>query len=301
MRYLAKLTTGGLAFGIFILAAAAAPFNPAPQKRALIIAISQYGPNTGWDRIHSENDIPLVREAARQMGVPDENVRELRDAEADFQGMLAALAELKESARAGDFVFFHFSGHGQQVADLDGDEEDGYDEALVPYDSPMRFSNAYRGERLLTDDMLYAWIKEMRALLGPEGRLFITLDACHSGTATRGGGSRRGTVERMEPANYQPNKGRLIERKWEYLPKSLLGWSPLVVFSASQGNQFNWEYTPPDGKTCGPLSYALHTGLQNPGDCGDFEALFQRIREEMRHIAPYQQPMAEGDLETVVN
>jgi hypothetical protein len=36
---------------------------------------------------------------------------------------------LVEDARPTDTLFFHFSGHGGQIKDLDGDEADGFDES----------------------------------------------------------------------------------------------------------------------------------------------------------------------------
>lgn len=79
-------------------------------------------------------------------------------------------------------VFVHYSGHGTSTPDVDGDEEDGNDEALVPLD--------YRGEgsaSLITDD-------ELRELLTVECRKFSSFgsggtldlkclfDCCHSGS-----------------------------------------------------------------------------------------------------------------------
>ena len=41
---------------------------------------------------------------------------------------------LPSATRPGDTVFFFFSGHGSQIPDDDGDEKDGLDEVLNPYD-----------------------------------------------------------------------------------------------------------------------------------------------------------------------
>ncbi|EIN14223.1 peptidase C14 [Punctularia strigosozonata HHB-11173 SS5] len=54
---------------------------------------------------------------------------------------------LAQDARPGDSLFFHFSGHGKQIPDLDGDETDGYDEAIVPLD--------YGQTGYITDDEMF--------------------------------------------------------------------------------------------------------------------------------------------------
>lgn len=44
------------------------------------------------------------------------------------ENMLDAMRWLVRGARADDALFFHYSGHGGQVRDRDGDEIDGMDE-----------------------------------------------------------------------------------------------------------------------------------------------------------------------------
>lgn len=63
-------------------------------------------------------------------------------------------------------------GHGGQTLDLDGDEEDGYDEVIYPVD----FRNA---GHIVDDDMHLIMV---RPLL-PGVRLTAIFDSCHSGTA----------------------------------------------------------------------------------------------------------------------
>jgi hypothetical protein len=48
--------------------------------------------------------------------------------------ILRAMHWLVKDAQPNDSLFFHYSGHGGQTADLDGDEEDGYDEVIYPVD-----------------------------------------------------------------------------------------------------------------------------------------------------------------------
>ncbi|KAH0550972.1 hypothetical protein GP486_007663, partial [Trichoglossum hirsutum] len=48
--------------------------------------------------------------------------------------MLKAMGWLVKDALPNDSLFFHYSGHGGQTPDLDGDEDDGYDEVIYPID-----------------------------------------------------------------------------------------------------------------------------------------------------------------------
>jgi len=78
---------------------------------------------------------------------------------------------LVSGARPGDSLFFLFSGHGSQVRDLDGDELDGMDEAILPLD--------YRTKGKIIDDIIHdELVKPL-----PEGvRMTAVMDCCHSGT-----------------------------------------------------------------------------------------------------------------------
>ena len=48
--------------------------------------------------------------------------------------IIRAMRWLVKDARPNDSLFFHYSGHGGQTEDLDGDEDDGYDEVIYPVD-----------------------------------------------------------------------------------------------------------------------------------------------------------------------
>ncbi|MDM0053031.1 caspase family protein [Variovorax sp. J22R115] len=83
------------------------------------------------------------------------------------------LRALINGCRAGDVIVFQYAGHGTFMPDLDGDEEDGNDEAICPVD----FGS---GALYIDDD-----ISKVLATL-PEGvNLTIFMDCCHSGTNTR--------------------------------------------------------------------------------------------------------------------
>eukprot|EP00667_Euglena_gracilis_P007749 EG_transcript_7825 len=87
------------------------------------------------------------------------------------QNIRSAIQWLTAGAQPGDMFFFHYSGHGVQVPDLDGDEADGMDEAICPVD--------YSRAGFIVDDELFELL--VRPL--PQGsRLTCIMDCCHSGT-----------------------------------------------------------------------------------------------------------------------
>lgn len=100
----------------------------------------------------------------------------------------------------GDTIFVYYSGHGTSVKDLDGDEPDGADEALVPTDyAPAPTGDwAEARRRLILDDDLHAWVKS--AADKGAVKTVLVFDACHSGTAQRGlAAAAPATTDRMIP------------------------------------------------------------------------------------------------------
>ncbi|KAL1873782.1 Ca(2+)-dependent cysteine protease [Paecilomyces lecythidis] len=86
--------------------------------------------------------------------------------------ILRAMQWLVQDAKPHDSLFFHFSGHGGRTPDLDGDEDDGFDDVIYPVD--------FRVVGHIVDDDMHNIM--VRPLL-PGVRLTALFDACHSGTA----------------------------------------------------------------------------------------------------------------------
>ena len=68
--------------------------------------------------------------------------------------------------------FLHYSGHGGQVRDPDGDRASGYDDTIVPVD--------FEQNGQLDSDTLH---KHLVSKLPPSSTLFVVFDCCHSGSA----------------------------------------------------------------------------------------------------------------------
>ena len=164
-------------------------------------------------------------------------------------------------AIAGDELVFHYSGHGSQVRDRNGDElDDNLDEILCPYD--LDWNNP------LTDDVLAAILKNL-----PKGVLFtMVCDACHSGTMTRS--TRLGNPHGEYPRFIIPPfdiRSRSLDRE---LPKRKLGVKPVrgnkdtgqnhVLISGCKDNQTSADaYI--DNKYQGAFTWALTTAIkENP-------------------------------------
>ncbi|KAI2618416.1 caspase domain-containing protein [Hypoxylon sp. NC1633] len=85
--------------------------------------------------------------------------------------ILRALEWLVSGARPNDALFLHYSGHGGQARDTDGDEEDGFDEVIYPVD--------YKQAGHIVDDQLHhVIVKPLQAGV----RLTAIFDSCHSGS-----------------------------------------------------------------------------------------------------------------------
>ncbi len=89
--------------------------------------------------------------------------------------------DLRRRLTAEDVVLIFFSGHGTSLPDKSGDEEDGREEALVCADFGGAKVRAADG--LVIDDELGKWLREMSHTAA---RITVVIDACHSGTVSRG-------------------------------------------------------------------------------------------------------------------
>ena len=161
---------------VFLLALLISAVANAGTQRALLIGVSNYEANLP-PLAGSKNDVMLIRELlVQKYGFDRANVQVLIDEQATRAQILSAVRALSERTVADDIVLIHFSGHGSQAPDMNGDEDDGFDETILPHDSRTP------GIADITDDELNALLSGFEF-----GSVVVILDSCHSGTGTRSG------------------------------------------------------------------------------------------------------------------
>ena len=141
-------------------------------RKALLVGINAYPDAALRGCI---NDVQQMKGLLKQYyGFQDDGIKVMLDGDATAAGIKAGLAWLAEGGADADAVrIFHYSGHGSYVADKNGDEPDGRDECLVPFD--------YKSAGFITDDVL----KTLYDRFPTQGNLTLVMDSCHSGTVNK--------------------------------------------------------------------------------------------------------------------
>lgn len=171
-----------------------------PKSRALLVGIDHYqnAPAVRPTRGAEADAVETKSFIKEKYGFDENDIHTLLGKEAtatrikqEFQTWLI------QGTQPGDRVFFLYAGHGSQTKDLNGDEADGMDEILAPYDVNWRgdgFAN------VIMDDELDELTQQLA------GRLAVfVFDSCNSGTITRGvpGANAKSKVE--GDARYLPS------------------------------------------------------------------------------------------------
>ncbi|HOT28658.1 MAG TPA: caspase family protein [Candidatus Ozemobacteraceae bacterium] len=143
------------------------------RLKALLVGINAYP--SSRDRLEGcVNDCLFLKKILiGRYGFRDADIVTLLDAEATGRKILETFAvHLAKGTDPGDTVLFYFCGHGFRVADRDGDEPDGQDESIAPWD--------YERNGLLTDDLLDRYFATLQGR-----KFFCVIDSCFSGSANR--------------------------------------------------------------------------------------------------------------------
>jgi len=272
-------------------------------SKALLVGINDY--RKVRDLRGCINDVSDVHFTLTNLyGFNTGQIRVLTDTRATKANIFHRLDWLLDGAKKGDTLFFHFSGHGSQIRDRNGDElEDSLDEILCPYD--MDWDDTF-----IVDDDLDKLFSNV-----PEGVILeIFLDCCHSGTATRDLGlapppdlapvfADPAIVDRFLPPPMDiyfrqvGEEDRLDKRGFVagFLKrKNKQNGGTHLLWSGCMANQTSADASI-GGRFHGAFTYYLHKHLRQEKDASR-EVLLQKVRSSLEHNQFTQRPQLEVDV-----
>lgn len=254
-------------------------------KHALVFGLGEQR-DASWSKINGDRDVEYIVPLLQSAGYTD--IVALKNSQATKAAMLKAFEELAGRCSEGDAVYVHYSGHGQLMTDINGDEQlkwsgrhAQWDEAWIPYDAYMMYGPNDRGEKHFSDDEVARCLSAVRESIGPEGELVVVVDACHSGDATCGDVPpvRGIDVKFTIPMNSNASLEEPIDEQW-------------LTVSACKPYQLNAEMNTPK---VGKLTYALYTlglGVLNMENDEMQKTLADFMEENKGHLP--QSPVVSG-------
>ena len=245
------------------------------------------------------NDVELMADILQKnFGFPPDHVTMLLNGDAARDDILAALDTLVRHVAKDDIVVLVYSGHGSQMTDREGDEPDGFDETIVPYDS----GRGSHENRDITDDEIYAWLLRVT-----QQTPFVTLlfDCCHSGTISRDlfGAASRWVEPDTRPITELPSSpvSSEVTRALNDEAAGPSGWLPLgeryVLIAGCKDDESSYEYESRHGKqtvTHGTLTYFLSQELVQAPAGTSYRDIFERVGSQVTANKPHQHPQMEG-------
>ena len=155
-------------------------------SHALIMTIGDYQGN-----IPKLKGVPYdsatASEIAHRMGVPDANIKTLKDGDLTLEGMRKAFDDLEARLGGNDQVFIYYSGHGgRQLVQEDGNERCA--ESLITVDGYGFIDTELEGV--------------LKRLSQKSQKTIVFLDACHSGGVTTRSVSAANAA--FSPKSYTP-------------------------------------------------------------------------------------------------
>lgn len=259
-----------------------------PQAISIHVGLNEVDPKhyQGWSGklVACEFDANDMEKLASERGFDSEK---LLTKEATAEALTSALQNASQKLESGDTLLLTYSGHGGQVPDANGDEQDRVDETWVLYN------------RQMVDDELYSLFGTFK----PGVRIAIFSDSCHSGTVAKdameavgpdrmarsvnGGDSQQPRVKGMPDevvrSVYEANKDEYddIQKSLPPFDKANIGAS-VILTSGCQDNQ-----TSLDGDKNGLFTQTLLEVWNN----GAFNSGYRTFRRRIaRQMPPWQSP-----------
>lgn len=270
--------------------------------KALLIGINDYAPvgPGGPDLRGCVNDVQDAANTFLALGVVRPvpgSLRILTDSRATRANILNGVKWLLTPTAGIDQLILYYSGHGSWCVDTSGDDVDGKDETICPFD--------YATAGMIKDDEF----RKLFTTLKPGVTLEVILDSCHSGTGTREAMAlemlpkeQRITVRFVEPPLderiYSDGAPALPARGFlkEIVSKQTVPVPGMhhVLWAACKDNQTAGE-TLIGGVYRGVFSYCFFRALRRAGIHVARTRLDALVSADLRKMGYSQVPQLEGD------
>ena len=296
--------------------------NTAPNLYALLIGIDCYNPNPFYKSLRGAvRDINLVDTFLKEtLKIPVERIRKLtspnpedtallaaraaQDPDPTYENIVRAFNEITETAKPGEQVYIHYSGHGGSATTIYPFKQEPYDEAIVPMD----IGSSEEG-RYLRDVEMTTLLKRMT-----DKGLIVTmiLDSCHSGGATRGDAQIRSAGQTDTAARSSESlvaTPEELEQNWLDLTRNsaaagLPQSREYVLLAACRPNEYAYEYAVNGGtERNGALTYWMVdtlTSVATQGQPLTYKLLHDRVNAQIQSKFPQQIPMIMGESDRLV-
>lgn len=247
-------------------------------KLALLIGINEYAAPNILRLSGSVDDVSSMRQVLQDFyAFEPGNILTLTNGAATREAILGGFRKhLAENARKnpGAVIYVHFSGMGATTRDLNGDEDDGLDEAIMPYDARLG------GVNYVTDDELDGLLGELSAYTQ---NVTLVYDTCY-GFDESGGRERpkiRGSTPERRPANAEA-----VPDPTDFLPRPTR--NGFVVISASLPSKTALNPS--------PLTSNLLRELRRT-PVATYRDLMRRVAATMSHGIGNQIPQVDGHID----
>ena len=258
------------------------------MKRSLHIGINNY-PGTGSDLSGCINDANDWKQALENRGF---QVNALYDTDATKTNMVAAIEKIVSETGQNDIAVITYSGHGTWVPDENGDEVDGRDEALCPYDINQG--------KVLTDDELYDIFSGRKR----GARIIVISDSCHSGTVARANAMMPGTeaddwhfpqIRFLSPSVFLGSDSARLTRA--YRAESLRATGKIraatVLLAGCKDQEYSYDAWF-NGRPNGAFTYAALQTLKDLPANATYQDWYRKIRNVLPHVNYPQTPQLSG-------
>ncbi len=250
------------------------------QRWAVVVGIGSYRDKAIPRLNFPEKDAQLMADTlVQESGFPADHVKVLIGSEA-IKGKVeqAIRGWLVQQASPEDLAIVYFSGHGDFVTDRNYDEQDGVDEALLPYDARQGQAYSY-----IVDDDFNLWLSGVHAK-----RVVVVLDSCYSGEASKTAKAQSRNVERADATPKTGKRDGILED---------LASERQVTLTASAGREQAYEFSELGH---GVFTYYLAEALGGKADTDEDKriSLDEAFRYVLGHVTDYLEKHVPGVRQT---